>query len=569
MSAIVEHYEEVTATFPDTEQLTVLTVAGATRDQVAAQLEVDLTEAVDEGWGDNEDTTAWALLEIPGGVLAVETTGYGDPSNADLTALSALSDTGAAAVTRSNIMAHSRFGCAGAGELLFDDDEFVFIEDPDRCPAELRPLFDLVHDDLASDDDPAEGRPDPFSVGLAMAQIVTGVEVTPAHVQAVFESGFFAAPAMRYLEDLGGDWDGDADGDGDGDGDGDTEAGGDNYDDYDKGEFAVSQPDRGGGSRRAPEPFTSHAGMYAIAEDQDSIGEPPTDWPADTLCVTVGNTVWIRSLTDDRSVAVRPLVWAGDSEPAASLARHRATTDHEGSAALTSRGPLSIVEPGWSSHFASLTVTSGGYAAQLRVFARPAGDGSPEFHFLYVWPDPLLRDWRPDVYEEVPLHAPAAHPGVGTQLHHMLAARTGVYSIGEREEISSDVPTPWPADTLCVKVGPGSAWVRKLSADPEMPVWPVLVSWNAEPTEVFDQLAEGGYHHETSVVLTALHGPLHIFDEGTGDPLGVSWDEDDGDLHLNDGPGIFNVRVFAKPPGDDDDFEAHVIVVWPAIDAGE
>src|SRR3954447_14076421 len=138
--ATVEYYAEVVAAFPDTESLTVLTVAGATRAQVAAQLGVDVLEPVEEdAWADS-DRWAWALLEIPGGVVAVELSGFGDPSNDDLASLS----TNAAAVVRSNILAHYRFGCARAGELVFDDDEYIFIRDPNTVPLELRDLFDLA-----------------------------------------------------------------------------------------------------------------------------------------------------------------------------------------------------------------------------------------------------------------------------------------------------------------------------------------------------------------------------------------------------------------------------------------
>ena len=65
-----------------------------------------------------------AAIEVPGGVLAIELSGYGDPSTADL---ASLSTSGASAVVRCNIQAHDRFGCARAGELVFDDDEFTYV----------------------------------------------------------------------------------------------------------------------------------------------------------------------------------------------------------------------------------------------------------------------------------------------------------------------------------------------------------------------------------------------------------------------------------------------------------
>src|SRR5689334_18946528 len=109
MAATVEFYEQVLLAFPDTESLSVVVVSGATRDTVLAGLGADLANPVEDAWDTSPETTAWAAVEVPGGVLAIELTGYGDPSTADLLSLSA---DGAAAVVRSNIQAHDRFGCA-------------------------------------------------------------------------------------------------------------------------------------------------------------------------------------------------------------------------------------------------------------------------------------------------------------------------------------------------------------------------------------------------------------------------------------------------------------------------
>ncbi len=370
--ATVDHYETVEAAFPDTESLTVLTVAGATRDQVVAQLEVDLTAPVgDDGWPEDDGLTAWALLEIPGGVIAVEVTGYGDPSLADLAALSGLSPRGAAAVTRSNVMAHDRFGCARAGELVFDDDEFIYIDDPERVPGELRPLFDRVHVDLGADDGEVDDETSRFAVGLAMSELVTGLEVTPAHVEAVLASGFFTAPGMRYPEPEGA-----SDTDTDTDTDTDADAG--------------TDTDEGAGSRG--DLLAARSGMYAIAEDAASLGEPPTHWPAGTLVLTVGTTVWIRKLDPSRKVGVQPRIWAGGTEPPQGFEQVRAISELEGSAGLTSRTSLRIFDDGhafgedepWPT-----LLTHGEYTAQLRVFARPPDeDHAHEQHYLLVWPDP-------------------------------------------------------------------------------------------------------------------------------------------------------------------------------------
>lgn len=202
VTATPEYYERVVDAFQDTESLTVLTVAGRSRDQVAAVLGVDLNQPVDDGWSDNVHETGWAILEIAGGVLAVELSGYGDPA---LPALLALSENGgASAVVRSNIQANLRFGCARNGELLFDDNEYIYIDDPAVVPGELRPLFDLAWDDLEGDDEDDE-MPDGFVVGLAMAEVITGVQLTADQVAMAYESGFFKAPSLVYVASLGGE----------------------------------------------------------------------------------------------------------------------------------------------------------------------------------------------------------------------------------------------------------------------------------------------------------------------------------------------------------------------------
>ena len=134
-------------------------------------------------------------------MLAVETTGYGDPTLAALKALSGKD--GAAAVVRHNVQAHLRFGCARNGELLFDDDEYMYVDDPDVVPRELRPLFDLAWDDLEGDEDDDDEGTDGFAVGLAMAEFVTGIELTSDSVTEVCtRQTFFLAPGLVYARAL-------------------------------------------------------------------------------------------------------------------------------------------------------------------------------------------------------------------------------------------------------------------------------------------------------------------------------------------------------------------------------
>ena len=107
MAANVEFYEQVLSAFPDTESLTVLVASGVRRDEVLSGLGADVSDPVEDAWDTGMQTTAWAAIDVPGGVLAIEMTGYGDPS---LTSLAFLSKAGASAVVRSNIKAHNRFG---------------------------------------------------------------------------------------------------------------------------------------------------------------------------------------------------------------------------------------------------------------------------------------------------------------------------------------------------------------------------------------------------------------------------------------------------------------------------
>ena len=138
MTGTAEYYQSVLEdSGTDSESLTWLVVTGTTREEVADALSVDLA-APSESWV--EDGAAWSLAELPGGVLALEHSGYADPTNDSLVAL--LRGGRSVAVARSNVQAHERFGCARDGELVFDDDEFGFIDAPSTVPDVLRPLFD-------------------------------------------------------------------------------------------------------------------------------------------------------------------------------------------------------------------------------------------------------------------------------------------------------------------------------------------------------------------------------------------------------------------------------------------
>jgi hypothetical protein len=196
MPASPEYYESIlNESGIDTESLTVVTVAGADLVRVAETMDIDLSQPVDPNDLDDGTSSAYALLEVPGGVVAIERMGYADPT---ISAITQMSEGGqAAAVVRSNIQAHYRFGCARAGQVLFDDDEYVYIDNIDRVPCELRDLFTLAWDDLDTDID-AKTWVDPVAVGLAMGEVVTGIELTAANLSDLASGPWYRAPNLVY-----------------------------------------------------------------------------------------------------------------------------------------------------------------------------------------------------------------------------------------------------------------------------------------------------------------------------------------------------------------------------------
>lgn len=204
MAATVEHYSEL---IEETgfEEGTLLVVTGASVDEVADALEADRAGTIDPAELTATEAPTHALysfVQLADGVLAAEDTGYADPPIRALVALSAGGRS--AAVVRDNIQAHTRFACSRDGALLFDADEYVFVEDRSGVPAELRALFDRAWVDLdAEDEDEAEN---PLAVALAMAELVTGIEVTVEDVEraASRDAVRLPVPALRYVPDVEG-----------------------------------------------------------------------------------------------------------------------------------------------------------------------------------------------------------------------------------------------------------------------------------------------------------------------------------------------------------------------------
>ena len=182
----------------DRESLTVLLVRGGTRAEVLQLLGAEATSN-GEQYPDlaDADYSGYALAEVHGDVVAFEHTGYADPSPRVLGALSALG--GAAAITRDNIMAHERFGCARDGAVLFDADEFRYTEEREResVPHELRPLFDSAWANLDSDSDDDGGS---GFVGYAMAALHTGIVVTGDDLSRALHQGYHRVRTLTYLD---------------------------------------------------------------------------------------------------------------------------------------------------------------------------------------------------------------------------------------------------------------------------------------------------------------------------------------------------------------------------------
>lgn len=203
MSERVEHYSEMCEEL-DLEELTVLVVAGATVEDVKAVVLAEAGLGADDAANDDE-VSFYGFVDVAGGVLAMEHTGYADPSVAALLRLSA--GARSAAVVRDNIQAHLRFGAARDGTLLFDDDEFTFIdaEDRSRVPDELRPLFDLAWVDVDSDDEGEDDEGNPIAVALAMAEATTGVVLTLEDLERLMDlprDEFHRVRTLRYAVEL-------------------------------------------------------------------------------------------------------------------------------------------------------------------------------------------------------------------------------------------------------------------------------------------------------------------------------------------------------------------------------
>lgn len=167
MTSSIEHYQGVLDDTFDTESLTIFIVAGAPREEVTEALQIDTSAAPsDDGYVDDADVSAYALADIEGGVV------------------------------RDNIKAHLRFGSARDGAIVFDAHEYTWV-DKELVPAELRELFDTAWFDP---DAPIENMEhNGFAIGLAMAEVITGLRLTADDLTRAGAAGYRPAPCFLYV----------------------------------------------------------------------------------------------------------------------------------------------------------------------------------------------------------------------------------------------------------------------------------------------------------------------------------------------------------------------------------
>ncbi|PUA80214.1 hypothetical protein C7S10_13730 [Nocardioides currus] len=131
--------------------------------------------AADEKAYMDAEISAYSFLQVGDGVVAWEDTGFAQPPERLLAALSR--DGAASALASENIEAMTSFGYARDGEVVFDDFEYAFVDDLEMIPAEVRDLAALAWVDP---DAPMVEGADWFAVAMAMGEKVTGVRATNA-----------------------------------------------------------------------------------------------------------------------------------------------------------------------------------------------------------------------------------------------------------------------------------------------------------------------------------------------------------------------------------------------------
>lgn len=163
---------------------TLLLVTGSSVEAVLSLLGASAHPVSLGRWDDSG--SAYAATTVPGGVLAIELSGFADPSSETL---ARLSSGGAAAVAAGGGEATERFACARDGVVEWEasDWDMLDIEEIAEVPIQLRGLFDTAWRSLDATDDEDDPDVDPSAVAVAMAEEFTGLRVTRADVAGLVD----------------------------------------------------------------------------------------------------------------------------------------------------------------------------------------------------------------------------------------------------------------------------------------------------------------------------------------------------------------------------------------------
>lgn len=137
----------------------------------------------------SQDSSAYAFLQVGNGVVAWEPWGFADPPQRLLARLSR--DGATSAVVTNNVEAMTRFGYAHDGHVVFDAPEYAFADSISEIPVAVRDLARLAWNDLSG---PLVETADSSTVGLAMAEKVTGVRADPAVQDVEGKGNWYAVP---------------------------------------------------------------------------------------------------------------------------------------------------------------------------------------------------------------------------------------------------------------------------------------------------------------------------------------------------------------------------------------
>lgn len=150
------------------EAACVTAVVGKSRESVLEDFgaNVQVAVSIEDAYGNSV-----SVVDVPGGVLAIEYNGF---QGAQEEVLEALSGNGPASSMFWNVNDDNAFSCARDGQLLATVDMYD-AEDPDEVdlPPDLQALFELGADEDA----------DLHALGLAMIEQFTGIKITPIHVE--------------------------------------------------------------------------------------------------------------------------------------------------------------------------------------------------------------------------------------------------------------------------------------------------------------------------------------------------------------------------------------------------